>query len=51
MSVTWCLEETWDKTISPSRTLALIKWQSTSMCLLLSWKDGFLASWMAERLS
>jgi len=43
-SAIWCWEERWERTMSPSTILERMKWQSTSMCFVLSWKEGFLAS-------
>ena len=34
-----------------SRYSSLMKWQSTSMCLVCSWKTGFLTIWSAAWLS
>ena len=40
----------WMKTI-PLWIFSLTKWQSMSMCLVLSWKTGLQAIWMAAVLS
>ena len=37
--------------MSPTWSLLRTKWQSTSMCLVLSWKTGLWAMWMADWLS
>jgi len=51
ISASWHSEGTWDKRMRPSWILIRIKWQSISMCFVLSWKEGFFASWIADSLS
>jgi hypothetical protein len=41
----------WIKVILPFSTLSLRKWYLTSMCLVLEWSTGFLATLMALVLS
>lgn len=50
-STNWSCVETWEREIRPSCNFYLIKWQSKSMCLVLSWKTGLLAMYMAAWLS
>ena len=35
----------------PEVSLSQRRWQSSSICFVLSWKEGFLVRWMVEWLS
>ena len=50
-SASWCLERIGMSLTTWAATLSLIKWQSISMCLVLSWKEGLEAIWIAAWLS
>jgi hypothetical protein len=41
-SASWCAESTCLVVIDPSWVLSLVKWQSISICLVLSWKLDWL---------
>ena len=40
ISVSWSLELTNLVVMHPDTIFSMIKWQSVSMCLVLSWKTG-----------
>ena len=40
ISASWSLELTEQVVMHPNAIFSLIKWQSTLMCLVLSWKTG-----------
>ena len=51
MSATWSWLATCNNSTLPSFTWSRIKWNRTSMCLLLSWFTGFFANSIADLLS
>jgi len=51
MSASWSLLAIYDVVTSPSCNLSLIKWQSISICFVLSWYMGFEAICKAALLS
>lgn len=51
MSGSWEIEGTKCKEISPTKNCWRTKWQSSSTCLVRSWKTEFFAMWMADLLS
>ena len=51
MYATWCLLGTWRFRMTPSCILSLTKWQSISMCFVLSWNTRLAAIWIAAWLS
>ena len=52
MSASWSFELTKLVAIHPDAIFSLMKWQSTSMCLVLSWKTGLdaicKAAWLSQ---
>lgn len=51
ISANWLKEETWGRVIFLVTTCWRMKWQSISMCFVLSWKTGLLAILVALVLS
>jgi hypothetical protein len=51
ISTTWCWVWMWRVRRMPSCILSRTRWQSSSMCLVLSWKTRFAAIWRAAFLS
>ena len=51
ISATWCLLGTWRFRITPSWILSLTRWQSISMCFVLSWNTRLATIWIAAWLS
>lgn len=54
MPVVWWLFDTWNFFIIPTKIFSLIKWQSTFICLVRSWKTGFAtvckAAWSSQNI-
>lgn len=50
ISAIWFVDDTWRSTSRLSWSFFQIKWQSTSICFLHSWKLGFKVIWIALML-